>query len=84
VSGVPPVGSVVDGDALLQVLWVSLVAGIGVTASYAAAILGATRAIDLSRSGRTGEAAIFGLLAIVAVAVVAGAVVFGIIVMTHK
>ena len=80
----PPVGSVVDGEALLQVLWVSLVTGIGVTACYAAAILGATRAIDLSRRGRMAEAAIFGLLGVVAIAVVAGAVVFGIIVMTHK
>ena len=80
----PPIGSVVDGDALVQVLWVSLVAGIGVTASYATAILGATRAVDLSRSGRTGEAAIAGLLAAVAVAVVVAAVVFGIVVMTHK
>jgi uncharacterized membrane protein YhaH (DUF805 family) len=84
VSGVPPVGSVVDGEALVQVLWVSLAAGIGVTASYATAILGATRAIDLSRSGRSGEAAIFALLAVVAVVVVVAAVVFSIIVMTHK
>jgi hypothetical protein len=80
----PPIGSVVDGHALVQVLWVSLAAGIGVTASYATAILGASRAIDLSRSGRTGEAAIFGLLAVVAITVVVAAVVFGIIVMTHK
>jgi hypothetical protein len=84
VSFVLPIGAVVDGEALVQVVWVSLVAGIGVTASYAAAILGATRAVDLSRRGRTAEAAIFGLLAVAGVAVVVAALVFGIVAMTDK
>ena len=79
-----PIGSVVDIDALVQVLWVSLLAGIGVTAAWAAAILGSTRWVDLSRSGRTGEALLFGLVALVGFAVVLGAVVFGIVVMTDK
>ena len=79
-----PIGSVVDVDALVQVLWVSLLAGIGVTAAWAAAILGSTRWVDLSRSGRTGEALLFGLVALVGFAVVLGAVVFGIVVMTDK
>jgi hypothetical protein len=81
---VPPVGSVVDVDALLEVIWVSFVAGIGVTAAWAAAILGSTRGVDYSRRGRTGEAALFGLLALVGFAIVLAAVVFGIVVMTHK
>ena len=79
-----PIGSVVDIDALVQVLWVSLLAGIGVTAAWAAAILGSTRWVDLSRSGRTGEALLFGLVALVGFAVVLVAVVFGIVVMTAK
>ena len=79
-----PIGSVVDVDALVQVLWVSLLAGIGVTAAWAAAILGSTRWVDLSRSGRTGEALLFGLVALVGFAVVLVAVVFGIVVMTAK
>jgi cytosine/uracil/thiamine/allantoin permease len=84
VSGVAPYLSVVDGDALLEVVWVSFVAGIGVTAAWAAAILGATRWVDLSRNGRTGEAAVFGLLAVLGFAIVLAALVFGIVVMTHK
>jgi hypothetical protein len=78
------IGSVVDGDALLEVVWVSLAAGIGVTAAFGAGILGATRFVDLSRSGRAGEAVVFGLLALLGFAVVAAAVVFGIVVMTDK
>jgi hypothetical protein len=84
VSGLTtPIGAV-DGHALLEVVWVSFVAGIGVTAAWAAAILGAARSADLSRNGRTGEAAVFGLLAVLGLAIVAAAVVFGIVVMTHK
>ena len=79
-----PIGSVVDVDALVQVLWVSLLAGIGVTAAWASAILGATRWVDLSRRGRTGEAILFGLVALVGFAVVLVAVVFGIVMMTQQ
>jgi hypothetical protein len=77
-------GSIVDGDALLKVVWTSLLAGIGVTTIFAVAILGGTRAIDASRGGRTVAAAAFGVLAAVALAGVAAAVVFGIVVMTQK
>jgi hypothetical protein len=77
-------GSIVDGDALLDVVWTSLLAGIGVTGVFAVAILGGTRAIDASRGGRTVAAAVFGVLAVVALAGVAASVVFGIVVMTQK
>jgi ABC-type spermidine/putrescine transport system permease subunit II len=77
-------GAIVDAGDLLQVVWASLVAGIGVTAAYGAAILGATRAVDLSRQGRPGEAAVFAALLLVGLAVVAAAVVYGIVVMTQK
>ena len=53
------IASIVDTDALLTVVWASLLAGIGVTAAYGLAILGGVRAIELGRSGRAGEAAIF-------------------------
>jgi hypothetical protein len=77
-------GSVVDLDALFEVIWVSFLAGIGVTAAWAFAILGSTRWVDLGRSGRTGEALVFGLVALAGFAIVLAAVVFGIVVMTHK
>ena len=77
-------GSVVDGDALLKVLWSSLLAGIGVTAVFAVAILGGTRAADASRTGRPAAAAVFGALALAALAAVGAAVVLGIVVMTQK
>ena len=52
------IATIVDWDALLQVIWVSLVAGVGVTAAYGFAILGASRALESGRDGRPAEAAV--------------------------
>jgi hypothetical protein len=74
----------VDWDALLQVVWVSLIAGVGVTSAYGIAIFGVTRAADMSRAGRTAEAGVLAAVAVAALVVVAGAVVLGIVAMTDK
>src|ERR671922_136986 len=55
-----PLAEIVSGHDLLQVVWVSLAAGIGVTVAYGFAILGGTRALDLSRAGRGGGGGVFG------------------------
>jgi hypothetical protein len=80
----PVLASVVDGDALLQVVWASLLAGVGVTAAFGVAIVGATRALDLSREGRPAGAVVFSVLGLLALATVIAAIVFGIVVMTSK
>jgi hypothetical protein len=77
------IASIVDTGDLLEVIWVSLAAGIGVTAVYGLAIFGATRAIDLGRVGRSGEATLFGALGVVAMAAVVAAVVLGIVVLAE-
>jgi hypothetical protein len=74
----------VDWDALLHVVWVSIVTGIGVTATFAIAIYGATRAADLGRDGRVPEAGIFAVVAIAALIAVAAALVYGIVALTDK
>ena len=79
-----PLAEVVNGHDLLQVVWASLLAGIGVTAAYAFAILGGARAVDLTRSGRSGEAVVFGVLCAIALVAVAAAVVYGIVIMANK
>ena len=79
-----PLASIVDTDALLEMLWTASLAGIGVTAVFGVAIVGATRAVEASRSGRTLDAALFAVVGAVAVAVVGAAIVFGIVVMTQK
>jgi hypothetical protein len=74
----------VDWDALLTVAWSALLAGIGVTAAYGLVILGATRALDLGRQGRTGEAAVYGVIGALALGAVVAAIVFGIVVLSDK
>ena len=49
----PLADAVVDWGALLEVVWTSLLGGIGVTAIFAVAILGATRAVDLRQRRAT-------------------------------
>jgi hypothetical protein len=75
--------AIVDWDALLTVVWASLAAGIGVTAAYGFAILGGTRAVDLGRAGRVGEAVLFAAVGAIGVAVVIAAMVFGFVVLTE-
>jgi hypothetical protein len=77
------IASIVDTDALLTVIWASLAAGVGVTAAFGFAILGGVRAIELGRTGRVGEAAIFAVIGMLGVAATFAAIVFGIVVMTE-
>ena len=77
------IASIVDTDALLTVVWASLAAGIGVTAAFGFAILGGVRAIELGRTGRVGEAAIFAAIGMLGVAATFAAIVFGIVVLTE-
>jgi hypothetical protein len=75
--------SIVDWEAMLTVVWASAAAGIGVTAAYGLVILGTTRAADLSREGRVGEAALFGVVGAIGIVAVFAAIVFGIVVLTE-
>jgi hypothetical protein len=74
----------IDWDAMLTVIWSSLLAGIGATAAYGLAILGGSRAIELGRSGRLGVAAVYGLIGALGVAMVVASIVFGIVVLSSK
>jgi hypothetical protein len=75
--------AIVDWDALLTVVWASLAAGVGVTASFGLAILGGTRAVELGREGRAGEAALFAVVGVLAIVTVFAAIVFGIVVLSE-
>jgi hypothetical protein len=78
------IGAIVDGGDLIHVVWVSLASGLGVTAAYAVAIVGGSRAVELRRDGRAVEAAIFAIVGIAALAAVLAAIVFGIVALTEK
>lgn len=76
------IATVVDWDALLQVIWVSLLAGVGVTAAWGFALLGVTRSIENGREGRSGEAVVYAVVGVAGLATVIAAVVFGIVILT--
>lgn len=73
-----------DTQVVLQLVGVSLLAGIGVTAAFSLAILGATRFADLRRDGRLAGAALFGLLTAAALGACVAGVVYGIYVIQSK
>ena len=76
--------SIVDGHALLQLVWVGAASGLGVTAAFGVALLGMSRATELGRHGRSGAALLYGALGAVSLIAVTAAVVYGIVVMTQK
>jgi hypothetical protein len=53
----------VIGD-IFQIIWVSLVAGVAITASYSFVVLGTGRSAEARREGNTGAAIGFGALAV--------------------
>jgi hypothetical protein len=76
--------AIVDTEALGKVVAYSLIAWIGVTVSFSLTIVGATRFADLRRDHRPVEAALFGVLATIGLAVSVGAIVFGIVIIANK
>jgi hypothetical protein len=76
--------TIVDVDALAEVIAVSFVAGVSVTAAYAAAIVGLTRFSESRRAGRTLAATAYTWLAALALTVSVGAVALGIFVMASN
>jgi hypothetical protein len=76
--------AVIDFHALGQVMWVSLVAGIGVTVLFSLVIWGADKAGGARREGQEGQALAYGAAAVAAMVVFSIAVVLGVIVMLRK
>jgi hypothetical protein len=74
----------IDFHALGQVVWVSTVAGIGVTVLFSLAIFYFGKAGEARRSGQQQTALAFGTLAVLALLVFAVVVVVGVTVMLKK
>jgi hypothetical protein len=77
-------GKIVEWDALLNVVYSALAAGLGVALAFSLAVAGATRFADEMREGRTFRATLFGVMAAAGLAVCLAAIVLGIVVMTQK
>jgi hypothetical protein len=71
------------GD-IVEVVWVSLLAGVLVCVAYALVVLGTARSAEARRNGNGTAAVAFGTLAAIALAACVAAVVFGVHVMVSK
>jgi hypothetical protein len=74
----------VDAAGLLEVIWVSLLAGVSVTLTFSLIVLGSVRGATSRRSGAGGAAFAYGALAVFALAVFVAGVVFGLNIMLSK
>lgn len=78
------VATLVQWKELWQTVAASLVAGVGVTFLFSLGIWGTAQFAELSRGNRPLSAAGAAIVASLAFSGVVGAVVVGIVVMTHK
>ena len=76
--------TLVDTKALLDTVIAATVTGVGVATAFAILVFGVARSADMVRDERPLLAFAAGGLAVIALLVVAGAIVVGIIVMTTK
>jgi hypothetical protein len=74
----------IDFHALGQVIWVSFVAGVGVTVLFSFSIFAFGKADESRRGGDEHSAWGFATLGVVSLLVFAVAVVVGVAVMLHK
>ena len=71
------------GD-ILEIVWVSLLAGVGITAAYSFVVLGMGRYAEARRAGRSGAALGYGALAALFLVIFAGGVVLAVQIMLTK
>jgi MFS family permease len=76
--------AIVDVHALLELVYVSLIAGVGICVVYAIAVVGITRSHEHKRANQRGAATLYAAVATIAVGACVWAVVAGIMVMTQK
>ena len=76
-------GVVKAGD-ILEVVWVSLVAGVFVSVAFSFVVLGMARSTEAARRGSGTAAVAYASLAVVAFGAFAAAVVLGVQIMLSK
>lgn len=74
----------IASNALLKMLYSSLIAGIGVSLVFAIAVLAAIRSGERRRDHRAGAAIGLGVVAAGALLICAAAVVYGVFLVAHK
>ena len=74
----------VEASQLLEVVWVSLLAGVTGTTLFSVVVFASGRSAEARRGGRGSAATVYVAVAVLAFAVFAALVVFGVNVMLSK
>jgi hypothetical protein len=74
----------VETGQLLEVLWVSLLAGVGATACFSVVVLWSARSAEARRAGRDGAAFGYGAASTLAFAIFVVVVILGVRTMLAK
>ena len=74
----------IDVGKLVELVWVSLLAGVAVAAVFSLVIIGVTRASDCRKNRRGGSATAYAALSAFATLLFLGGVAFGISVIAAK
>ncbi len=74
----------IDGAGLIEVVWVSLLAGVGITLTFSLVVLGTGRSATARREGNERAATAYAVVAALAFLVFAVGVVVGVNIMLSK
>ncbi len=74
----------VEATDILEVIWVSLIAGVVVSISYSCVVLGTARSAVARRNGQGSASVLWGAMAVIAFVAFAATVVFGVHIMLSK
>ena len=74
----------IAGDALLKMIYSSLIAGIAISLVFSIAIFGAVRSGEKRRDHRTNAAIAYGALAACALVISTAIVAYGLFLVAHK
>jgi hypothetical protein len=74
----------IDGGLLFEVVWASLLAGVFVTVLFSFVVLFGARSAEARRGGRGGASMAYATLSVVAMAIFAVVVAYGVHIMLSK
>jgi hypothetical protein len=74
----------IDLGQIGEVIWVSLLAGVGITGAYSLVVLGGARSLQARRAGQSGAAVVYAGLAVLVFCLFAAAVAYGVHIMLTK
>jgi hypothetical protein len=74
----------VEVGKLVEVMWVSLLAGVGISTVFSLVVYSGARAGEARRAGHSGAATAFAVLAVLGLLAFLGGVIVGVTIMLHK